>query len=95
MLYKLQLLEMQKIYSAWLEMQTSAPGAWSLSTTLRCTKDLTRSMLTRISGRCAQDPSSAPGPTDTGPKLAMGCRPVIPVGASQFTCPTVTCCRTE
>ena len=77
------------------EHSTSAPGECSLSTILRCARDLTGSMLMRISGRCAHDPSAAPGPTDTGPKLAMGCSPVTPVGASQFTCPTVTWSGTQ
>ena len=78
--------------AAGLEMtvSTSAPGECSLSTILRCARDLTGLMLMQISGRCAHDPSAAPGPTDTGPKLAIGCSPVSPVGASQFTCPTVT-----
>lgn len=77
------------------EHSTSAPGECSLSTILRCARDLTGSMLMRISGKCAHDPSAAPGPTDNGPKLAMGCIPVTPVGASQFTCPTVTWSGTQ
>ena len=48
------------------------------------------SRLTLTSGRWAQDPSVAPGPIDTGPKLAMGCSPMAPVGASQLTWPTDT-----
>ena len=69
---------------------TSAPGTCSWITSFRCHRDLRGSKVTLTSGMWAQDPSHDPGPTETGPKLTNGCRPVMPVGAAHLTGPIDT-----
>ena len=70
---------------------TSALFAWKLSITFLCRRDCKGSTFTMSWGMTAEEPSTFPGPTETGPTPAKGVKPKAPSGLTHFRDPKSTC----